>query len=210
MELLGSSKKLYNQFLIVLRGQYVKRHTPSHGTLRASVLLALHKAERTELYDMDPCHRFTWSLAACVRDDSWDALRVGELSAFVTKQAPDSRVLADVAMVLADPYTAHALAYAAYKAVLDCVAHQTLPARHATLPTLMHLATLGDAALHMLTDTKATAPPPNLRLISGFAPLLAGLVVRDKLGDADVAAVVDQLVAFVRFFIVSLLTYPFF
>lgn len=51
-------------------------------TLRAELLMALHETEVQEITNVDPCHKFTWCVDACIRERNVDTKRSREIQAF--------------------------------------------------------------------------------------------------------------------------------
>ena len=45
--------------------------------------MAFHDADVKEIRLVDPCHKFTWCLDACIRDKSIDSKRLKELQSFL-------------------------------------------------------------------------------------------------------------------------------
>lgn len=73
--------------------------------------MALHDNDRSLIVSRDPCHKFAWCVDACVRERYVSDKRCAELIAFVDSvRRGHEDVIADLALVLADPYCLHSLA----------------------------------------------------------------------------------------------------
>jgi negative elongation factor B len=60
---------------------------------------------------VDPCHKFTWCMDACIREKNLDAKRSRELQGFLDsiKKGGD-KLLGDLSLILCDPYATNFLA----------------------------------------------------------------------------------------------------
>ena len=54
-----------------------------HNIFRAELLMALHDLEVQDIISVDPCHKFTWCLDACIREKNVDIKRSRELQGFL-------------------------------------------------------------------------------------------------------------------------------
>jgi len=65
---------------------------------------------------VDPCHKFTWCLDACIREKSVDAKKSRELQGFLDAiRRGQEQVLGDLSMTLCDPFAVNFLSTAAMK-----------------------------------------------------------------------------------------------
>ena len=71
VKMIGKNIKLYDLVLQFLRTLFLRTRNNHYCTLRAEILMALHDLEIHEIYSLDPCHKFTWCLDACIRE-RWD------------------------------------------------------------------------------------------------------------------------------------------
>ena len=81
--MIGSSVDLYNLVLQFLRTLFIRTKEEHYCSLRGELLMAFHDADVKEIRQVDPCHKFTWCLDACVRDKSIDSKRLKELQTFL-------------------------------------------------------------------------------------------------------------------------------
>lgn len=65
--MIGNSVKLYDMVLQFLRTLFLRTRNVHYCTLRAELLMALHDLEIQDIISVDPCHKFTWCLDACIR-----------------------------------------------------------------------------------------------------------------------------------------------
>ena len=70
VRMIGKNIKLYDLVLQFLRTLFLRTRNTHYCTLRAEVLMALHDLEIHEICSLDPCHKFTWCLDACIRERS--------------------------------------------------------------------------------------------------------------------------------------------
>ena len=179
--LVGQETRLYDELLVQLRSLFLKTRSPAYCTLRADVLMALHENAVVTLYSSDPCHKFTWCITACVREQTVDSKKARDMIASLEAVAQGSAVIWDIAMVLHDPYTAQTLAAAALRSLHECVNTSGLPADSEVLVAVSRLLALGARAWDLIHTEDCTMPVPPARLMTVFYPLLAALVVRDRL-----------------------------
>jgi negative elongation factor B len=79
VHVIGKSVALYNMLLHFFRTLLASTHNSGFCTLRADLLMALHDVGVSEIYHLDPCHKFTWCLDACVRDGAVELRRIKEM-----------------------------------------------------------------------------------------------------------------------------------
>ena len=77
--MIGRSVRLYDTVLQFLRTLFLRTHCTHYCTLRAELLMALHDAEVQDVIAVDPCHKFTWCLDACIRERNVDLKKSREL-----------------------------------------------------------------------------------------------------------------------------------
>ena len=83
VEMIGCSIDLYNLVLQFLRTLFLRTKEENYCSLRSELLMAFHDADIKEIRQVDPCHKFTWCLDACIRDKSIDTRRLKELQTFL-------------------------------------------------------------------------------------------------------------------------------
>ena len=81
--MVGKSVRLYDMVLQFLRTLFLRTRNAHYCTLRAELLMTLHDLEVHDICSVDPCHKFTWCLDACVRERHVDAKRAKELQGFL-------------------------------------------------------------------------------------------------------------------------------
>lgn len=81
--MIGQSVKLYDMVLQFLRTLFLRTKNIHYCTLRAELLMALHDLEVQDIISVDPCHKFTWCLDACIREKNVDVKRSRELQGFL-------------------------------------------------------------------------------------------------------------------------------
>lgn len=114
--MIGNSVKLYDMVLQFLRTLFLRTRIVHYCTLRAELLMALHDLEVQDIISIDPCHKFTWCLDACIREKNVDIKRSRELQGFLDNvKRGQEQVLGDLSMTLCDPYAINFLATSAIK-----------------------------------------------------------------------------------------------
>lgn len=83
VDMVGKTVKLYDMVLQFLRTLFLRTRNSHYCTLRAELLMALHDHEMNEICSVDPCHKFTWCVDACIRDKYIDSKRSRELQGFL-------------------------------------------------------------------------------------------------------------------------------
>lgn len=115
-EMIGSNVKLYDMTLQFLRTLFLRTRNVHYCTLRAELLMALHDLEVQDIISVDPCHKFTWCLDACIREKNVDVKRSRELQGFLDAiRRGQEQVLGDLSMTLCDPFAINFLASSAMK-----------------------------------------------------------------------------------------------
>lgn len=81
--MVGKSVKLYDMVLQFLRTLFLRTRNMHYCTLRAELLMSLHDQEVNDICAVDPCHKFTWCVDACIREKFVDSKRARELQGFL-------------------------------------------------------------------------------------------------------------------------------
>lgn len=82
-KMIGKSLQLYNLVLQFLRTLFLRANEVHYCTLRSELLMAVHDLEVKDIKDIDPCHKFTWCLDACIREKNIEGKRIKELHGFL-------------------------------------------------------------------------------------------------------------------------------
>lgn len=82
-KMIGKSLELYNLVLQFLRTLFLRTKEVHYCTLRSELLMAVHDLEIKDIKDIDPCHKFTWCLDACIREKVIEGKRTKELQGFL-------------------------------------------------------------------------------------------------------------------------------
>lgn len=82
-KMIGKSLELYNLVLQFLRTLFLRTKEVHYCTLRSELLMAVHDLEIKDIKDVDPCHKFTWCLDACIREKVIEGKRTKELQGFL-------------------------------------------------------------------------------------------------------------------------------
>ncbi|CAG0915038.1 unnamed protein product [Notodromas monacha] len=180
-KMLGRNVRLYDMVLQFLRTLFLRTKNPHYCTLRAELLMALHDLEVQEITSVDPCHKFTWCLDACIRERAVDSKRCRELQCFLdTLKQGQEEVLGDIAMVLCDPFSLHFLSIAALKILNHCMNQEGLPRENAILVLLLRMMSVGMRAWDMIESQMFKEPKLSVGIVTRFLPALVSLLVDDQ------------------------------
>uniref|UniRef100_A0A8C0JBT0 Negative elongation factor complex member B n=1 Tax=Chelonoidis abingdonii TaxID=106734 RepID=A0A8C0JBT0_CHEAB len=141
-QMIGKNVKLYDMVLQFLRTLFLRTRNVHYCTLRAELLMSLHDLDISEICTVDPCHKFTWCLDACIREKFVDNKRARELQGFLDGvKKGQEQVLGDLSMILCDPFAINTLALSTIRHLQELVGQDTLPREHELitkfLPMLM-------------------------------------------------------------------------
>lgn len=180
-DMIGSDVKLYDMTLQFLRTLFLRTRNVHYCTLRSELLMALHDREVQAIIGVDPCHKFTWCLDACIRERNVDVKRSRELQGFLDAvRRGQEQVLGDLSMTLCDPFAVNFLASAATKIMNHQVANESLPRDNAILHLLLRMLGLGLSAWTMIDSQEFSEPKIDVRLVTKFIPALMSLIVDDQ------------------------------
>ncbi|XP_055308171.1 negative elongation factor B [Sitodiplosis mosellana] len=179
--MIGTSVKLYDMVLQFLRTLFLRTRNVHYCTLRAELLMALHDLEVQEIISVDPCHKFTWCLDACIREKNVDIKRSRELQGFLDNiKRGQEQVLGDLSMTLCDPYAINFLATSAIKILQHLINNDGLPRDNTILILLLRMLALGLSAWVMIDSQDFKEPKLENQIIIKYLPALMSLMVDDQ------------------------------
>lgn len=179
--MIGTSVKLYDMVLQFLRTLFLRTRNVHYCTLRAELLMALHDLEVQEIISVDPCHKFTWCLDACIREKNVDIKRSRELQGFLDNiKLGQEQVLGDLSMTLCDPYAINFLATSAIKILQHLINNEGLPRENTILILLLRMLALGLSAWLMIDSQDFKEPKLDSQVVTKFLPALMSLMVDDQ------------------------------
>lgn len=179
--MIGTSVKLYDMVLQFLRTLFLRTRNVHYCTLRAELLMALHDLEVQEIISVDPCHKFTWCLDACIREKNVDIKRSRELQGFLDNiKRGQEQVLGDLSMTLCDPYAINFLATSAIKILQHLINNDGLPRENTILILLLRMLALGLSAWVMIDSQDFKEPKLDSQIVTKFLPALMSLMVDDQ------------------------------
>ncbi|KAJ9597284.1 hypothetical protein L9F63_011855, partial [Diploptera punctata] len=177
--MIGTSVKLYDMVLQFLRTLFLRTRNIHYCTLRAELLMALHDLE--DIISVDPCHKFTWCLDACIREKNVDIKRSRELQGFLDSiKRGQEQVLGDLSMTLCDPYAINFLATSATKILQLLISNDSLPRDNTVLILLLRMLALGLSAWVMIDSQEFREPKLDSQIVTKFLPALMSLMVDDQ------------------------------
>merc|ERR1719500_579584 len=180
-EMIGSNVKLYDMTLQFLRTLFLRTRNVHYCTLRSELLMALHDREVQDVISVDPCHKFTWCLDACIREKNVDVKRSRELQGFLDAiRRGQEQVLGDLSMTLCDPFAINFLATSALKIMNHQVDRDGMPRENAVLHLLLRMLTLGLSAWEMIETQEFAERKLEPSLVTKFIPALMSLIVDDS------------------------------
>nr|CAG4643811.1 EOG090X0363 [Lepidurus arcticus] len=180
--MIGSNVRLYDMVLQFLRTLFLRTRNVHYCTLRAELLMALHDLDIQDITTVDPCHKFTWCVDACIREKNVDVKRSRELQGFLDSiKSGQEQVLGDLSMMLCDPYAVHFLATSCLRLLQHQMANEALPRDHAVLILLLRMMNLGLSAWDMINSQDFKEPRLNAHMVTKFLPALVSLMVDDQI-----------------------------
>ncbi|CAG0883204.1 unnamed protein product [Darwinula stevensoni] len=180
-EMIGKNIRLYDMVLQFLRTLFLRTRNVHYCTLRAELLMALHDLEIQDITAIDPCHKFTWCLDACIREKNVDPKRSRELQSFLDgMRHGQEEVLGDIAMVLCDPYSIHFLCTSSLKIIHHCINNEQLPRDNLILILLLRILAIGLQAWDMIDSQMFREPKLDVHVVTKFLPALMSLIVDDQ------------------------------
>ncbi|XP_014371796.2 negative elongation factor B [Papilio machaon] len=179
--MIGTSVKLYDMVLQFLRTLFLRTRNVHYCTLRAELLMALHDLEIQDIISVDPCHKFTWCLDACIRERNVDIKRSRELQGFLDSiKRGQEQVLGDLSMTLCDPYAINFLATSAIKILQHLINTEGLPRDNTILILLLRMLALGLSAWVMIDSQEFKEPKLDSQVVTKYLPALMSLMVDDQ------------------------------
>ncbi|XP_066138265.1 negative elongation factor B [Euwallacea fornicatus] len=179
--MIGNSVKLYDMVLQFLRTLFLRTRIVHYCTLRAELLMALHDLEVQDIISIDPCHKFTWCLDACIREKNVDIKRSRELQGFLDNvKRGQEQVLGDLSMTLCDPYAINFLALSAIKILQHLIHNESMPRDNTILILLLRMLALGLSAWVMIDSQDFKEPKLDSQVVTKFLPALMSLMVDDQ------------------------------
>ena len=181
VKMIGKNVLLYDTILSFLRTLFLRTKNVHYCTLRVELLMALHDAEVSDITQMDPCHKFTWCLDACIREQTIDPKRARELQSFLEGvRKGQEQVVGDLSMTLADHFAVNFLATSALKILNTLVTSEGLPREHNHLQLILRLLNLGLHSWEILNSKVYREPKLEHDVVTQFIPLLMSLMVDDQ------------------------------
>ncbi|KAJ8957082.1 hypothetical protein NQ318_007295 [Aromia moschata] len=179
--MIGNSVKLYDMVLQFLRTLFLRTRIVHYCTLRAELLMALHDLEVQDIISIDPCHKFTWCLDACIREKNVDIKRSRELQGFLDNvKRGQEQVLGDLSMTLCDPYAINFLATSAIKILQHLIHNEGMARDNTILILLLRMLALGLSAWVMIDSQDFKEPKLDSQVVTKFLPALMSLMVDDQ------------------------------
>ncbi|XP_037558966.1 negative elongation factor B-like [Dermacentor silvarum] len=179
--MVGRNVVLYDMVLQFVRTLFLRTRNVHYCTLRVELLMALHDLEIQDITAVDPCHKFSWCLDACIREKNVDTKRSRELQGFLDSiKRGQEQVLGDLSMTLCDPYAINFLAQSALKIITHLINIEGLPRDNQVLVLLLRMLALGLQAWDMISTQQYKEPKLDVQLITKFLPALMSLMVDDQ------------------------------
>uniref|UniRef100_A0AAY4EKM0 Negative elongation factor B n=1 Tax=Denticeps clupeoides TaxID=299321 RepID=A0AAY4EKM0_9TELE len=194
-QMIGKNVKLYDMVLQFLRTLFLRTRNVHYCTLRAELLMSLHDLDISEICLVDPCHKFTWCLDACIREKFVDAKRARELQGFLDGvKKGQEQVLGDLSMILCDPFASNTLVLSTVRNLQELLSQDALPRDSTDLLLLLRMLSLGQGAWDMI-DSQVFKEPrlvwcltfykmltsffKDLEVVTRFLPAMMSIVVDD-------------------------------
>ncbi|KAK3538905.1 hypothetical protein QTP86_020169, partial [Hemibagrus guttatus] len=179
-QMIGKNVKLYDMVLQFLRTLFLRTRNVHYCTLRAELLMSLHDLDVSEICSVDPCHKFTWCLDACIREKFVDAKRARELQGFLdSMKKGQEQVLGDLSMILCDPFASNTLVLSTVRNLQELLSQDALPRDSPDLLLLLRMLCLGQGAWDMIDSQVFKEPRLELEVVTRFLPAMMSIVVDD-------------------------------
>uniref|UniRef100_A0A4W6G3A5 Negative elongation factor complex member B n=1 Tax=Lates calcarifer TaxID=8187 RepID=A0A4W6G3A5_LATCA len=164
-QMIGKNVKLYDMVLQFLRTLFLRTRNVHYCTLRAELLMSLHDLDISEICSVDPCHKFTWCLDACIREKFVDGKRARELQGFLDGvKKGQEQVLGDLSMILCDPFACNTLVLSIMRNLQELLSQESLPRDSPDLMLLLRMLSLGQGAWDMI-DSQVFKEPRLVRTV---------------------------------------------
>ncbi|TWW61105.1 Negative elongation factor B [Takifugu flavidus] len=181
-QMIGKNVKLYDMVLQFLRTLFLRTRNVHYCTLRAELLMSLHDLDITEICSVDPCHKFTWCLDACIREKFVDGKRARELQGFLDGvKKGQEQVLGDLSMILCDPFACNTLVLSIMRNLQELLSQDALPRDSPDLMLLLRMLSLGQGAWDMIDSQVFKEPRLDLEVVTRFLPAMMSVVVDDNI-----------------------------
>uniref|UniRef100_A0A671YRS6 Negative elongation factor complex member B n=1 Tax=Sparus aurata TaxID=8175 RepID=A0A671YRS6_SPAAU len=193
-QMIGKNVKLYDMVLQFLRTLFLRTRNVHYCTLRAELLMSLHDLDISEICSVDPCHKFTWCLDACIREKFVDGKRARELQGFLDGvKKGQEQVLGDLSMILCDPFACNTLVLSIMRNLQELLSQDSLPRDSPDLMLLLRMLSLGQGAWDMI-DSQVFKEPRLVRTVDhlSYVNKLADLEVVTRFLPAMMSVVVDD------------------
>jgi len=178
ISMIGSSIDLYNLVLQFLRTLFLRTKEEHYCSLRGELLMAFHDADVKEIRQVDPCHKFTWCLDACIRDKSIDSKRLKELQTFLDGiKKGQEEVMGDIAMILCEPYATNTIVSSVLQQLNKLIKVDLLPRSSQDLMFLIRLLTLSVGSWTMIKTQNFKESPMNPDIITKFLPMMLSVML---------------------------------
>lgn len=179
-QMIGKNVKLYDMVLQFLRTLFLRTRNVHYCTLRAELLMSLHDLDISEICSVDPCHKFTWCLDACIREKFVDVKRARELQGFLDGvKKGQEQVLGDLSMILCDPFACNTLVLSTVRNLQELISQETLPRESPDLLLLLRMLSLGQGAWDMIDSQVFKEPRLDPEVVTRFLPAMMSVVVDD-------------------------------
>ncbi|KAF2368452.1 Cofactor of BRCA1 [Trinorchestia longiramus] len=181
VHMIGRNVKLYDLVLQFLRTLFLRTRFVHYCSLRAELLMALHDKEVHDITAVDPCHKFTWCLDACIREGRVDAKRSRELQVFLDSiRRGQEQVLGDLSMILCDPYAINFLANSVIRLLHHLMNNDQMPRENSVLVLVLRMLALGLHSWDMIESQVFREPKLDPQIVTKFLPALVSLMVDDE------------------------------
>lgn len=181
-EMVGDNVRLYETIVQFLRTLFLKTKNVHYCSLRVEFLMALHDKDVQDITTMDQTHKFVWCLDACIREQAVDPKRSRELQTFLeTIKAGQEHVIADISMILCDPYAIHFLATSAFKFLNYLITNEALPRGHPVLVLILRCLNLGLHSWDIINSSVFREPKLDVKIFTKFLPIMMSIIVDDTI-----------------------------
>lgn len=192
-DMVGDNVRLYETIVQFLRTLFLKTKNVHYCSLRVEFLMALHDKDVQDITTMDQTHKFVWCLDACIREQAVDPKRSRELQSFLESiKSGQEHVLADISMILCDPYAIHFLATSAFKIINYLITNEALPRGHPVLVLILRCLNLGMHSWDIINSSVYREPRLDVKIFTKFLPIMMSIIVDDTIRGLSSKNAVDS------------------
>ncbi|KAL3101265.1 hypothetical protein niasHT_028021 [Heterodera trifolii] len=187
VSMVGQRDILYGRITHIIRERFLSTANPNYCSLHFELLMATHDVNMEFLVRVDPCHDFAWCLDACAkhhRAKLIDTQQMSKLKALSdTSKKGQSKVIAQMSLIAADPHILHMIASAAVKTIRDNAfsVNPMKPRDLSSVHLMVKMLLMGLNAKDLLTEQKQLQQLMDPEIFTVFLAAFTSMIVQDAI-----------------------------